>query len=128
MNMRSSLGKVRGMGSAKDGTGHFLKQRFTAIANIPFVIFFIIFFIRYGSAPHEQIVSVVSNLFVASIMGLGAVSIFFHMQLGMQVIIEDYVHSKLLKIVLLMLNSSFVLFMAVFCLFSILKISILGNQ
>ncbi|WP_333947916.1 succinate dehydrogenase, hydrophobic membrane anchor protein [Candidatus Liberibacter brunswickensis] len=125
--MRSSLGKVRGMGSAKDGTGHFLKQRFTAIANIPFIIFFIIFFIEYGNASYEQIVSVISNVFVASFMGLGIISIALHMQLGMQVIIEDYVHSKPFKVMFIFMNSFFVFFLIAFCLVSILKIAILGN-
>ncbi|XCE53995.1 succinate dehydrogenase, hydrophobic membrane anchor protein [Candidatus Liberibacter asiaticus] len=125
--MRSSLGRVRGMGSAKDGTGHFIKQRFTAIANIPFIIFFIAFFIKYGDAPYEQIVSVLSNVAVASIMGLGKISISVHMQLGMQVIIEDYIHYRLLKIMFLFMNSCFVLLLIIFCLFSLLKIAILGT-
>ncbi|AKK20561.1 succinate dehydrogenase, hydrophobic membrane anchor protein [Candidatus Liberibacter africanus] len=125
--MRSGLGKVRGMGSAKDGTGHFLKQRFTAVANIPFIVFFIVFFVKNGNSSYENIVSVISNVFIASFMGLGIISIAVHMQLGMQVIIEDYIHSRPLKVMFLFMNSFFVFFLIAFSLVSILKIAVLGN-
>lgn len=125
--MRSSLGKVRGMGSAKDGSSHFLKQRVSAIANIPCIIFFIAFFMIYGSRSYEEITSAISNVFVSSIMVIGIFSVSIHMLLGMQVIIEDYVHSKFLKILLLLLNKFFVFCSTVLCLSSILKISFMGK-
>ncbi|MBL0849260.1 MAG: succinate dehydrogenase, hydrophobic membrane anchor protein [Candidatus Liberibacter ctenarytainae] len=126
--MRSSLGKVRGMGSAKSGTDHFLKQRITAIANIPCVIFFIAFFIIYGSSPIEDICSVISHPVIASIMGIGILSIALHMKIGMQVIIEDYIHSHLLKIICIVLNSFFVISCVFLSLMSILKIIIVGQS
>ncbi|MBY7649949.1 MAG: succinate dehydrogenase, hydrophobic membrane anchor protein [Candidatus Liberibacter europaeus] len=127
MGLRSSLGKVRGMGSSKSGTDHFLTQRITAIANIPCITFFVVFFMIYGSSPYENIIKVTSNLFVASIMIVGIISAAIHMQLGMQVVIEDYVHSKFLKIVFIVFNNFFVIFSAILCLISILKIAMVGN-
>ncbi|AHA28121.1 succinate dehydrogenase, hydrophobic membrane anchor protein [Candidatus Liberibacter americanus] len=125
--MSSSLGKVRGMGSAKDGSIHFLKQRVTAIANIPCVIFFIAFFIIYSSRPYEEIISAISNIFISSVMAIGFFSISVHMHLGMQTIIEDYIHSKFLKILLLLFNRFFVFCSFVLFLASIFKIVFVGK-
>ena len=57
MDMRTPLGKVRGLGSAKEGTDHFWKQRLTAIANVPLMLFFIWMVITLNGAPHEQVVA-----------------------------------------------------------------------
>lgn len=61
MNMRTPLSKVRGYGSAKEGTDHFWRQRVTAVANVPLLIFFVIFLVRYAGAPHAEVVSALSN-------------------------------------------------------------------
>ncbi|MBA5724164.1 succinate dehydrogenase, hydrophobic membrane anchor protein [Candidatus Liberibacter sp.] len=122
MDMRSNLGQIRGLGSAKGGTKHFLRQRITAIANIPFVVFSIAFLVIYSSAPYEDVISALSNPFVLSIIGIGIFSVFVHMRLGMQTIIEDYIHSRFLKIIFLFSNTLFVFFFAAVCLFSLLKI------
>ncbi len=123
MSMRTPLGKVRGLGSARSGTRHFWFQRMTAIANIPLVIFLIYFIVSHLGAERASVVASIQNPIVAVGLVLGLLSILWHMRLGMQIIIEDYVHGHAAKLALIMLNIFFPAVMGVMAVFAILKMS-----
>ena len=89
MDMRTPLGKVRGLGSAREGTEHFWRQRLTGVANVPLITFFILFLLTHAGAPYPELIASLSNPFVAVVMGLVVLSALIHMRIGMQVIIES---------------------------------------
>jgi succinate dehydrogenase / fumarate reductase membrane anchor subunit len=126
MDMRTPLGKVRGLGSAKEGTEHFWRQRLTAVANVPLITFFVIFIIAHSNSSYAEVRAALSNPFAAAAMGLVVVSALIHMRLGMQVIIEDYVPHEGQKVVLLMLNTFFAVVVGGLCLFAVLKTGFAG--
>jgi succinate dehydrogenase / fumarate reductase, membrane anchor subunit len=120
-DFKTPLKKARGLGSAKSGTEHFWQQRLTAIANVPLVIFLIWFIISHLSATRPEIVAALKNPFVSMGILLALISITWHMRLGLQVVIEDYVHSEGRKLLALTLNTFFVLALTAIGAFSILK-------
>lgn len=124
--MRTPLGRVRGLGSAKDGTGHFWHQRITAVANLPLVILFLIVAVSMVGASHSEVVALLSSPLVAILMTLGMISISYHMYLGMQVVIEDYVHGEGSKILLVLGNIFFCAFVGLSSIFAIFKLSFGG--
>lgn len=119
----SDLGKVRGLGSAKSGTEHFLMQRVTAVANLPLVIFLIYFILSHLGAPRAAVVASIKNPFCAVALSLPMVSILWHMRLGLQVVIEDYVHSEGRKLAALLIINFATFILGAFALFAILKMS-----
>ncbi len=124
--MRTPLSKVRGLGSAKDGTGHFWHQRLTSIANVPLLLFFIWLLVSLNGEPYQVVIERLSSPFIAVILLLVMLSGIYHMKLGMQVVIEDYVHSENTKLFLLIANIFFCIAIGALCIFSILKIGFSG--
>ncbi len=125
-DMRTPLGKVRGLGSAKEGTDHFWKQRLTAVANVPLILFLIWMVISLVGSGHAEVVSTLSNPFVA-LMLLGVIlSVCWHMKLGMQIVIEDYIHSEGKKIALVILNNFFCISIGLMSAFAVLKLGFGG--
>jgi succinate dehydrogenase / fumarate reductase, membrane anchor subunit len=125
-SMRTPMAKVRGLGSAKSGTDHFFRQRMTAVANAPLAIAFIIIVAMLAGADHARMTASMSHPLVALLMLLFVISGVIHMRLGMQVIIEDYIHAEGTKIALLIANTFFSIIIGAACVFSILKMAFTG--
>jgi succinate dehydrogenase / fumarate reductase, membrane anchor subunit len=123
MSMKTPLGRVLGLGSAKSGTEHWWMQRVTAIAGLPLVVFLVVFIIAHLGATRAELVASLGNPFVAILMALTFVSLLWHMRLGLQVVIEDYVHAPFVKFSTLLFNTFFTAAIGVAALYAILKMS-----
>ncbi|MEM8853615.1 MAG: succinate dehydrogenase, hydrophobic membrane anchor protein [Pseudomonadota bacterium] len=119
---RTALKSIRYLGSAREGTQHFIQQRMTALANFFLVIVLAIVAIAMSGKTYPEAVAMIGSPFVGVPLALAIVSICLHMKLGVQVVIEDYVHAEGPRIVLLVLNTFFALVLAAAGLFAIVKI------
>ncbi|WP_102960700.1 succinate dehydrogenase, hydrophobic membrane anchor protein [Mangrovicella endophytica] len=122
MDMMTPLRRVRGLGSAKAGTEHFWQQRLTAVSNFFLISFFIIFLIWLHDGTYADMRAAFANPLIGIGMALTMMSVTYHMRLGVQVVIEDYIHGDA-KIPLLILNNFFAIAIAAASLFAIVKMS-----
>ena len=121
--MRTPLSRVRYLGSARTGTRHFWHQRLTSVALVPLTIAVVLIIIALLGRNHAAVVQILGSSFVAITMLLFVVTSVYHMWLGMQVIIEDYVHDELLKLTTLMANTFFSFAVGLAGVFAILKLA-----
>jgi succinate dehydrogenase / fumarate reductase, membrane anchor subunit len=120
--IRTPLARVRGLGSAKEGADHFWKQRVTAISNAVLVIILGILMVRLVGADYASAKATMQKPAVAILFLLLVLSGIHHMRLGMQTIIEDYVHGGA-RILALMANSFFAYTVGLTCIFAVMKLA-----
>ena len=126
MEYQTPLAKVRGLGSAKAGTSHFWMQRITAIALIPLSLWMVTFTKHLLEAPHEEIVIWLSGPIDTTLAITWIIAAFYHAALGLQVVIEDYVHTEWRKLTTIWLMKLTFLFIAIAAIVAIFRISMIG--
>ncbi len=122
MSLRTPLARVRGLGSAKEGTAHWWGQRLSAIALVPLTIWFVASVAALAGADHQTLRDWVASPLVASILILLIVATFYHAYLGLQVVIEDYVHGEAAKIAGLIVIKGASILLAVIGVLSVLTL------
>lgn len=124
--LRSPLGRVTGLGSAKEGVAHWWIQRVTAIALIPLMLWYVAALIALTGADHSQVVAWLHAPFPAVVTILMLIAMFYHMALGIQVVIEDYIHTEWVKMSAILLNNAVAIVLAVTGIFTVLRIAFQG--
>jgi len=123
MSMRTPLGRVRGLGSARSGTRDFWLQRLSAIASVPLTIAGVVLVISLTGRSYPAVKQILASPLVAVPLLLFILATVVHMKIGVQIIIEDYVYEKKQKLTLLMLNIFFAVAIGLACTYAILKLS-----
>ena len=121
---KAPLARARGLGSAQEGTEHWMAQRMTAIANLPLVIWFVFAVVNLRGASHAEFTGWLAQPLNAILAILFIISVLYHAKLGAQVVTEDYVHNEGFKVFKLIAQKLVVLTIGVACIFSILKIAL----
>jgi succinate dehydrogenase / fumarate reductase membrane anchor subunit len=124
--LRSPLGRALGLGSAKEGADHWWAQRLTAVALIPLALWFVASVIALAGADHTKVVDWLASPLSAIIMVLLIGATFYHAALGVQVVIEDYIHAEGVKFAALVLNKLICFALGVAGIFAVLKIAFGG--
>lgn len=122
-SMRTPLKNVRRLGSAKEGADHFWMQRLTGIANLVLAVFLIWLVAKLAGADHARVKATLANPLVSLPLLLLIGSAMIHMRLGMQTIIEDYVHGEAAKLVCLVLNTFFAVVVGAASVFAVLRLT-----
>lgn len=122
MSLRSPIARVRGLGSAKEGVSHWWSQRMTAVALIPLTLWFAASVASHVGADHAEMTAWVGSPVTAGLFILLIAATFYHAYLGLQVVIEDYIHSEALKIVSLVLIKGACFVLALIGILSVLTL------
>lgn len=126
MEMRSSLGRARGLGAAREGVGHWWSQRVTAVALVPLSIWFVFAAVSLMGADLAMFQDWIGSFGNALMMVLLVLVLFYHAHLGMQVVIEDYVSGEMAKVTVLLVVKFALFVMAVSCVLAIFLVSLGG--
>lgn len=124
MSIQTPLNRARGLGSAKSGVAHFWHQRVTAVALVPLTIWFVWAVARYTGAPYEDVRAFLGDPFNAAAMLLFVIAGLYHMALGVQVVIEDYITREGMKLALLLLTKFAAFAIGVVSAIAVLRIAV----
>jgi succinate dehydrogenase / fumarate reductase membrane anchor subunit len=126
MAYRTPIAKVRGLGTARSGLQHWKMQRLTAIANVLLVLWFMFSAMALSGSGYEQVRDWLGSPVTASLVVLLIISTFYHARLGLQVVVEDYVHHEGARIASLVAIALIVLALAVACIVAVLTVAVGG--
>lgn len=127
MGTGTGIGRVRGLGSAKSGAHHWLVHRFTAISNLLLTPWLLVSLIRLPDLGYETVSAWLSSPYAAVAMMLLVVSVFWHLRLGLQVLIEDYVHEEAGKLASIVALNFYTIGAVALALLSVIKIAVSGG-
>ena len=122
--MRSPLGRARGLGAAKAGAAHWWAQRLTSIALVPLTLWFLCAVVRMIGATRDDVVFWMAGPLPIVLMIALVIATFHHLQLGLQVVIEDYVNNDWLRIGSILLVKGLSLLLALACIVSVLRLGL----
>ena len=126
MSLRTPLSRVRGLGSAKEGVTHWWAQRVTAVALVPLILWFVISLLSVAYADYETAITWVGRPLNTALLVVLLFSVYYHAQLGMQVVIEDYVHTEGAKLVSLLIMKFIMVLLGVSAILAVLRIAFGG--
>jgi succinate dehydrogenase / fumarate reductase, membrane anchor subunit len=122
-SLQTPLHKVQGLGASHSGTGHFWRQRVTAFALVPLGLWFAFAILGLIDTNEVAVLSFLSQPWNALLMAAFATILLYHMSLGLQVVVDDYVHGAGMKIFLLLLIRFFWIATTVTCIFALIRIA-----
>ena len=124
MALITPIARARGLGAAREGVGHWKAQRLTAIANVVLVLWFVFSAMALAGAGYEEVRAWLASPLAATLMILLVISVFYHASLGLQVVIEDYVHHPGIRIAALIAVRLVVAWLAVACIVATLMVAL----
>ncbi len=124
MSYRSNIKQAQGLGSAKEGVGHWWLQRVTAVALVPLMLWLAFGIARYSGAGYEATVAWVSNPTTTVLWVLALGMLFWHAKLGLQVVIEDYVHDEKAKFASLIAMKFITVLLAAIAILAVLRVAL----
>ena len=127
VSLRSPLSRARGLGSAKDGVHHWIWQRLTAVALVPLTLWFVSSLVLMTGSDHASVTAWIARPHVAVLLPIFLATLLHHSQLGLQVVIEDYVHTRWINLSALLLAKFAHVLLAAAGIFAVLKIALGGT-
>jgi succinate dehydrogenase / fumarate reductase membrane anchor subunit len=124
--MRTQLGRVRGLGAAHGGTHHWWAQRLTALALLPLSLWFVLSVLRLGGLPRSAVAHFASHPVNAALLAGLVIATFHHAQLGLQVVVDDYIHHERTRMATLLAIRGAAALLGLIALFAIGRLAFSG--